>query len=145
MGDFDEDRVLDLATANFGSNTTSILINTTILPPPPPPAGTTAIMILRGSNAVAAVMGQYEIYDLGNNAILAAYQLAQIGTDWRFNALGGVSGGNSTMLLRNANTGGFELYGLSRTTSSPLASWARSGSIGSSQASAILRASVSPT
>ena len=31
MGDFDEDGDLDLSTANFGSNTTSILINTAAL------------------------------------------------------------------------------------------------------------------
>jgi hypothetical protein len=85
----------------------------TITPNPPPPAGTTAVMILRGSNASPAVESQYEIYDIGNNAILAAYQLGQVGTDWQFSGLGGVSGGNSTMLLRNSGTGGFELYGIS--------------------------------
>ena len=38
---------------------------------PPPPAGTTADMIMRhGGN------GDYEIYDIGNNAILAAESLA---------------------------------------------------------------------
>jgi probable HAF family extracellular repeat protein len=85
----------------------------TIAPNPPPPAGSTVSMILRGSNASPAVMGQYEIYDIGNNAILAAYQLGQVGTDWQFNGLGGVGGGNTTMLLRNSGTGGFELYGIS--------------------------------
>ena len=39
---------------------------------PAPPAGTTAHMILRGSNATPALAGQYEIYDIGNNAILAS-------------------------------------------------------------------------
>src|SRR5262249_28603962 len=85
----------------------------TIAPNPPPPAGSTVSMILRGSNASPAVMGQYEIYDIGNNAILAAYQLGQVGTDWQFNGLGRVGGGNTTMLLRNSGTGGFELYGIS--------------------------------
>src|SRR5262249_49433851 len=84
----------------------------TITPNPPPPAGTTADMILRGSNASPIVAGQYEIYDIGNNAILAGYQLGQVGPDWQFSGLGGVGGGNSTMLLRNAGTGGFELYGI---------------------------------
>src|SRR5262245_30620832 len=42
--------------------------------------GTTADMILRGANA-SPEMGQYEIYDLGNNAILAGYSVGQIGTD----------------------------------------------------------------
>ncbi|TMJ85481.1 MAG: hypothetical protein E6G76_16135, partial [Alphaproteobacteria bacterium] len=60
----------------------------TITPNTPPPAGTTADMILRGSNASPAVMGQYEIYDIGNNSILAAYSLGQVGTDWQFAGLG---------------------------------------------------------
>jgi hypothetical protein len=76
---------------------------------PPPPAGTTADMILRhGAD------GLYEIYDLGNNTILAAFQLGQVGTDWRFIGLGGFFGNDTTdMLLRNANTGGFEVYDIS--------------------------------
>src|SRR5262245_47220022 len=78
-------------------------------PNPSPPAGTTADMILRGSNASPAVMGQYEIYDIGNNAILAAYSLGQVGTDWAFVTLGGFFDGDTTdMLLRNSNTGAFE-------------------------------------
>ena len=40
----------------------------TITPNPPPPGGTTADMILRHTVAD----GQYEIYDIGNNALLAA-------------------------------------------------------------------------
>jgi hypothetical protein len=73
---------------------------------PPPPAATTADMILRhGAD------GRYEIYDLGNNTILAAFQLGQVGTDWRFVGLGGFFGNDTTdMLLRNANSGGFEVY-----------------------------------
>src|SRR5215472_8430661 len=84
----------------------------TITPNPAPPAGTTADMILRGSNASPIVAGQYEIYDIGNNAILAAYQLGQVGTDWQFSGLGGVSGASTTMLLHNPGTGGFELYNI---------------------------------
>jgi hypothetical protein len=68
-------------------------------------------MVLRGSNTSAAVMGQYEIYDIGSNSILAGYSLGQVGTDWGFVTLGGFNGSDSTdMLLRNANTGGFEVY-----------------------------------
>src|SRR5207249_1867489 len=81
-------------------------------PNPPPPAGTTADM--RGANASPAVAGQYEIYDLGNNAILAAYSLGQTGTDWQFTGLGRFSGSDTTdMLLRNTNTGGLEVYDIS--------------------------------
>ncbi len=54
----------------------------TTVPNTPPPGGTTADMILRGSNMSPAVAGQYEIYDIGNNAILAGYSLGQVGTDW---------------------------------------------------------------
>src|SRR6516225_6970316 len=73
---------------------------------PPPPAGTTADMILRhGAD------GKYEIYNIGNNTMLAAYQLGQVGTEWQFVGLGGFFGSDTTdMLLRNSNTGGFEVY-----------------------------------
>ena len=54
------------------------------VPNPPPPAGTTADMILRhGAD------GQYQIYDIGSNSLLAAYQLGTVGTDWTFVGLGG--------------------------------------------------------
>jgi probable HAF family extracellular repeat protein len=78
------------------------------LPNPPPPPGTTADMILRRGD------GMYEIYDIGNNAILGAFQLGQVGTDWAFVTLGGFNGSDTTdMLLRNSNTGGFEVYDIS--------------------------------
>src|SRR5262249_6843 len=81
------------------------------IPNPAPPAATAADMILRGANTSPAVMGQYEIYDIGNNAILAGYQLGQVGTDWAFVTLGGFFGSDTTdMLLRSASTGGFEVY-----------------------------------
>ena len=75
-------------------------------PNPAPPSGTTADMILRhGAD------GKYEIYDIGANNLLAAYQLGQVGTDWRFVGLGGFKGTDTTdMLLRSASTGGFEVY-----------------------------------
>jgi hypothetical protein len=78
-------------------------------PNPPPPPGTTADMVLRhGAD------GKYEIYDIGGNAILAAFPLGQVGTDWRFVTLGGFFGNDTTdMLLRNANSGGFEVYNIS--------------------------------
>jgi hypothetical protein len=70
-------------------------------------------MVLRGSNASLTVPGQYEIYDIGNNTILAGYQLGQVGTDWAFVTLGGFFGSDTTdMLLRNS-TGGFEVYDVS--------------------------------
>jgi probable HAF family extracellular repeat protein len=83
-------------------------------PNAPPPAGTTADMILRGSNMSPTVAGQYEIYDIGNNAILAGYSLGQVGPEWTFVTLGGFNGSDTTdMLLRNSMTGGFEVYDIS--------------------------------
>jgi len=70
-------------------------------------------MILRASNSSMSA-GQYEIYDIGNNAILAGYSLGQVGTDWEFVTIGGFFGSDtSDMLLRNSNTGGFEVYDIS--------------------------------
>jgi hypothetical protein len=79
------------------------------VPNAPPPPGTTADMILRhGAD------GKYEIYDIGNNQLLAAYSLGQVGTDWRWAGIGGFFGNDtSDMLLRNANNGGFEVYDIS--------------------------------
>src|SRR4029077_3389720 len=75
----------------------------------PPPAATTADMILRrGSDGV------YEIYNIGNNAILAGYTLGQVGTEYQFAGLGNFSGSDTTdMLLRSATTGAFEVYDIS--------------------------------
>jgi endoglucanase len=76
---------------------------------PPPPAGTTANMILRHD-----ADGQYEIYDIGNNALLAAYQLGMVGTDWQFVGVRPFYGSDAgDMLLRNGSTGGFEVYDIS--------------------------------
>jgi hypothetical protein len=84
-------------------------------PNPPPPAGTTADMVLRRGD------GTYEIYDLGNNAILAAYPLGQVGTDWQFVGLGGFQAGDTTdMFLRRQSTtdpaGSFEIYNISNNS-----------------------------
>jgi hypothetical protein len=75
-------------------------------PNPPPPGDTTALMIMSNPSN-----GTYEVYDVGGNAILAAYQLGQVGTPWTFAALGTFqSGDSSDMLLRNGSTGAFETY-----------------------------------
>jgi uncharacterized repeat protein (TIGR01451 family) len=78
-----------------------------------PPVGTTADMILRASNT-SPIAGQYEIYDIGNNAILAAGALGQVATDFQFAGLGRFFGSDTTdMLLRSASTGAFEVYDIS--------------------------------
>src|SRR5262249_18218181 len=75
-----------------------------VKPNPPPPAGTTADMILRhGAD------GLYEIYDIGNNAILAGYSLGQVGTDWRVFGLRRLHrSGTTGKMLRNKQNGGLE-------------------------------------
>jgi hypothetical protein len=80
--------------------------NETPPPNPAPPPATTADMIMRhGAD------GQYEIYDIGGNALLAAYKLGQVGTNWVVAGLGSFQTGDTTdMLLRDNNTGGFEVY-----------------------------------
>jgi microcystin-dependent protein len=82
-------------------------------PNPLPPAGTTANMILRGANTSPSA-GQYEIYDISNNAILTSYPLGQVGTNWQFAGLGTFFGSDpGDMLLRNSSTGGFQVYNVS--------------------------------
>jgi hypothetical protein len=88
--------------------------NAPSLPPPSPPTtprpvGTTADMILRhGAD------GQYYIYDIGNNSVLAAYSLGQVGTEWTVAGLGGFFGNDTTdMILRDGNNGAFEVYDIS--------------------------------
>jgi len=65
-------------------------------------------MILRNPD------GRYVIYNLADYttvAIVAGYELGQVGADWTFAGLGGFYGTDTTdMLLRNSTTGGFEVY-----------------------------------
>ena len=76
-----------------------------VLNPAAPPA-VSANMVLRNSGN-----GQYQIYNLGNNSILASYWLTQVGTASSFVTLGGFNDGHtSDMLLRNSNSGTFQVY-----------------------------------
>jgi microcystin-dependent protein len=82
-------------------------------PNPLPPAGITANMVLRGANTSPSP-GQYEIYNISNNAILTSYPLGQVGTNWQFVGLGTFFGSEpGDMLLRNSSTGGFQVYNVS--------------------------------
>jgi probable HAF family extracellular repeat protein len=89
----------------------------------PPPIGTTANMVMRhGAD------GQYEISHIGNNTILVACPLGQVGTEWAFVTLGGFfDGETSDMLLRNANTGAFQVYDISNNN---IAGTAALGAVG---------------
>jgi hypothetical protein len=90
-----------------------LVLNPSVTPPPPSPnpapaAGTTANMVLRNTN------GTYEIYNIGNNAILGGYKLGQVGTDWSYVTVGNFFGNDmSDLLLRNSRTGAFEVYDVS--------------------------------
>src|SRR5262249_21052625 len=95
------------------SNQNHGFIRTTV-PNPTPSGGTTAAMVLRGSDSSASVAGQYEIYDIGNNAISAAYWLGKVGTDFQFAGLGRFFDGDTVdMMLRSSSTGAFEVYDVS--------------------------------
>jgi hypothetical protein len=110
------------AVTSDGNGGSLIALN----PPPPhlpPPPGATADMILRNDSA-----GLYEIYNIGNNAILAAYSLGQTGPGWAFVTLGGFNGSDTTdMLLRNTTSGAFEVYDI---VDNNIASAANLGAVG---------------
>jgi hypothetical protein len=96
------------STANFVAvndglgNTLIEVVN-----PPPPPA-TTADMIMRnGGN------GDYEIYDLGTNAIQAAYALVQNSTAYGVAGLGGFFGTDTTDMMLRSGAGAFEIEDIS--------------------------------
>jgi hypothetical protein len=75
---------------------------------PGPPGNSTADMIMTDGN------GDYEIYDIGGNAILAAYLLGQAPPPLSFVGLGTFQAGDtSDMMLRSASTGAFEVYDIS--------------------------------
>jgi hypothetical protein len=97
-----------LATEALGFTSTLAVVN------PPPPDATTAVMVLRQTSVPPSITdGTYQIWDIGNNAILGgvAYQLGKVGAPWQFVTLGGFNDGDtSDMLLRNASTGTFQVY-----------------------------------
>jgi hypothetical protein len=75
---------------------------------PAAPPAVSANMVLRNSGN-----GQYQIYNLGNNSILASYWLTQVATDFSFVTLGGFNDGDtSDMLLRNSTSGAFQVYNI---------------------------------
>jgi hypothetical protein len=96
------------ADAGGGTNVT----DDGVLPNPAPPADTTADMIMRDGNN-----GASEIYDIGNNTILAAYSMGQVDPEWQVAGLAGFNGTDtSDMLLRNSNTDAFEVLDISNKT-----------------------------
>ena len=73
------------------------------------PASSTADLIMRSGGS-----GLYELYDLGNNAIVSATSLPLLGPEWQIAGLGGFFGSDtSDMLMRSSNTGALEIYDVS--------------------------------
>ena len=65
-------------------------------------------MVMRNSNT-----GAFEVYDISNNAITFATGMGQVGLEWSVSGFGdfsGRAGETGDMLMRNNNTGQFELY-----------------------------------
>ena len=71
----------------------------------PPPTATTAVMVLRDGSD-----GDYEIYDLGNNAVVSTCVLGQIGIAWTVVGLGAFEAGDSSDMLMRSASGAFEVY-----------------------------------
>jgi hypothetical protein len=73
------------------------------------PAGATSDMVLE-----QVASGNYEIYDIGGNTILAAYALGQLAPQWQVIGMGGFNGADtSDIVLRNSSTGQFEVADIS--------------------------------
>ena len=72
------------------------------------PASASADLIMRNGDG-----GLYEL-DLGNNAIVSATSLPLLGPEWQVAGLGGFFGSDtSDMLVRDGDTGAFEIYDIS--------------------------------
>ena len=88
---------------SFSSSAQTSMV--TLTPNPALPGGSTADMIMSRSST-----GDYEIYDIGQNTILGAYQLTAVAAPWQEVGLGGFNDSDTTdMVLRNAGTGAFEI------------------------------------
>jgi len=68
-------------------------------------------MLMRNSNT-----GAFEVYDISNNAITFSAGIGQVGPEWQVSGFGdfsGRAGETGDMLMRNSNTGVFEVYDIS--------------------------------
>jgi hypothetical protein len=55
--------------------------------------------------------GEFEVYDISNNALASASSLGTVGLNWQVAGFGPISGaGRSDMVLRDSLTGTFEVY-----------------------------------
>jgi hypothetical protein len=83
-------------------------VEVTVKSPSPSPSISADLIMHNGGG------GLYELYDLGNNAIVSATSLPLLGPEWQVAGLGGFFGSDtSDMLMRNDSTGAFEVYDIS--------------------------------
>jgi hypothetical protein len=125
-----------LTGSGYGSPTTfsNFTVDGSLATTPPfTPAGTTADMILcDGTN------GDDEIFDIGRNAVLASYPLAQVTLEWQIAGLGGFYGSDTTdTIWRNNNNGAFAVWTSATVNLPAMPPWVRSDWSGRFPASAI--------
>jgi hypothetical protein len=88
-----------------------------------PPMNATSDMVME-----QGATGNYEIYDIGGNTILAAYALGQIAPQWQAVGMGGFDGSDtSDILLRNTSNGQFEVADLSGNSISNIVGFGQVG------------------
>jgi hypothetical protein len=77
------------------------------------------------------------VYDISNNQLTGAAFIGTVGLDWQFAGIAPIhASGASDLVLRNVNTGQFEVYDIAGNTRlSGLPAWVRSAWIGSLAAS----------
>ncbi len=102
-----------LPSNNTGTTGETVAITAlSIVPPIATPAGTTANLIVQdGGN------GYLQIFDLGNNAVLAGYYpIGQLGLDWQFATFGAFNGTDvSDILVRNILSGDVQVLDIANS------------------------------
>ena len=85
----------------------------------------------------------FTLYDVSNNNISGNVPLGQVGPEWTVSGFGDFStrSGETDMLMRNSNTGAFEIYDIGNNAITPQPAWARSAWSGRLRVSAISPAS----
>jgi hypothetical protein len=103
------------SAANFSLVNNDNAVNIVFTPNADVSSNTTAIMLMDQG-------GTYEVYDIGNNAILGAAQLTQTTSQWQVAGLGDFSSSRifvnsnpdtADMMMRNSSTGAFAIYDFS--------------------------------
>jgi hypothetical protein len=91
-------------SSDGGSGTDITLTNTPLNAAPP--AATSVAMLMQFTD------GTYEIFDIGQNSILAAYQLPPISTQWTVKGLGDFEGTDTDDMMMRNSAGALTIYNL---------------------------------